>query len=64
MFWVLSTGILLENSGSGATLQVKIQFHHQLRGFLDKLHDLCASNSVTVKLHASFINPTNMTEDS
>lgn len=48
----------------GPPCRLKYNFITNSAVILDKLHDLCASNSVTVKLHASFINPTNMTEDS
>lgn len=36
------TGIVLKNSGSGASLQVRMQFHHQLRGYFGQVtQSLC-----------------------
>lgn len=53
-------GILLENSGSGASLQVKIQFHYQLRGYFGQVtQSLCPKFFVSP--HAS-LNPINMTK--
>lgn len=64
MFWVLSLESCLRIQVLGPACRLKYNFITNSAVILDKLHNLCASNSLTMKLHASFINPINMTEDS